>query len=317
MFRSRAPQTNPQPVPGFEGRPLDRPEEDLEDQGLRFDVDTLLSRRRVLGWAGAGAGLFALAACGADTSSTSTSTATSATAASTEEEFPEETAGPYPGDGSNGPDVLEDSGVVRRDITADIDGSGSADGVPMRLTMTLVDLAGGDVPFAGAAVYLWQCDAAGRYSLYSSGVEDRTYLRGVQVADDEGVVVFDSIVPGCYAGRWPHLHFEVFPTTQDATDPANAVLTSQVALPENVCTRVYTDSRYDGSAQNLSSLSLATDMVFADDAASGVQVATVTGSVAAGYSASISVPIDTSTQSTGGDGGGGGGGRPPGAPPTG
>jgi hypothetical protein len=31
-------------------------------------------------------------------------------------EVPEETAGPYPGDGSNGPNVLDDSGIVRSDM---------------------------------------------------------------------------------------------------------------------------------------------------------------------------------------------------------
>lgn len=31
-------------------------------------------------------------------------------------EVPDETAGPYPGDGSNGPNVLTESGIVRSDI---------------------------------------------------------------------------------------------------------------------------------------------------------------------------------------------------------
>lgn len=33
-------------------------------------------------------------------------------------EIPDETAGPYPGDGSNGPNVLAESGIVRSDITS-------------------------------------------------------------------------------------------------------------------------------------------------------------------------------------------------------
>jgi hypothetical protein len=36
-------------------------------------------------------------------------------AATPSAEVPTETAGPYPGDGSNGPDVLDDSGIVRHD----------------------------------------------------------------------------------------------------------------------------------------------------------------------------------------------------------
>ena len=70
-------------------------------------------------------------------------------------EIPDETAGPYPGDGSNGPDVLEQSGVVRSDLTSSFgEFSGTAEGVPMTLELTLTDLARGGAPLAGAAVYV-------------------------------------------------------------------------------------------------------------------------------------------------------------------
>jgi hypothetical protein len=65
-----------------EGRPLPRPKEELVDQGLGFDVGTLLSRRRVLAVFGIGAAGLGLAACGGSTSSTSSSSS-SASAAST------------------------------------------------------------------------------------------------------------------------------------------------------------------------------------------------------------------------------------------
>ena len=61
-------------------------------------------------------------------------------------EIPEETAGPYPGDGSNGPNVLEASGVVRQDITSSFGTSTTrADGVPLTVTLTLLDNANGCV----------------------------------------------------------------------------------------------------------------------------------------------------------------------------
>ena len=127
-------------------------------------------------------------------------------------EIPDETAGPYPGDGSNGPDVLEESGIVRSDIRSSFgDASGTAEGVPMTLELALSDLANGGSAFAGVAVYVWHCDREGRYSMYSEGVEDQNYLRGAQVADDDGIVRFTSIFPACYSGRWPHIHFEVYP----------------------------------------------------------------------------------------------------------
>ena len=78
--------------------------------------------------------------------------------------IPEETAGPYPGDGSNGPNVLAESGVVRSDITSSFgDASGVAEGVPMTVKLKVYDLNGDDAtPLAGAAVYLWHCDREGK-----------------------------------------------------------------------------------------------------------------------------------------------------------
>src|SRR5262245_39216261 len=97
--------------------------------------------------------------------------------------IPEETQGPYPGDGSNGPNVLSASGVVRSDIRTSFAGlSGSADGVPLTILLNIVS-ASTCAPLAGRAVYLWHCDRLGRYSLYSQGVTNQNFLRGTQEAD--------------------------------------------------------------------------------------------------------------------------------------
>ena len=174
-------------------------------------------------------GAFALAACGgsSDGGASATSTTSGSTAASGEEEIPDETAGPYPGDGSNGPGVLEESGVVRQDIRSSFGtGSATAEGIPMTLEMTIVNMADSYKPWAGAAVYVWHCDRDGEYSMYSEGIEDENYLRGVQIADSSGKVTFTSIFPACYTGRWPHIHFEVFPDKASISDATNNVLTS-------------------------------------------------------------------------------------------
>src|SRR5690625_6414443 len=118
----------------------------------------------------------------------------------------------------------------------------------MENTMNIIDKAYVDVPMVGAAVYLWQCDAAGRYSLYSEGLENETYLRGVQITDDAGAVTFSSIFPGCYAGRWPHLHFEVFPDAEAIVDADNAILTSPIALPQEAAAGVCARGEEAGSA---------------------------------------------------------------------
>ena len=312
----QVPGTPDTRVPRWRGRALPRPAEDLEDQGLAFDVRTLLDRRSLLRGLGLGATGLALAACGQDTSSTvSSGSSASTTDAGSVGEIPDETAGPYPGDGSNGPDVLEESGIVRSDIRSSFgDADGTAEGVPMTLELAISDLASGGSAFAGVAVYVWQCDQQGRYSLYSEGVEDENYLRGVQVADDDGIVRFTSIVPAAYPGRWPHVHVEVYPGLDAISDSTNAIATSQVALPRSMCEAVYATGGYEDSVANLAQLTLATDNVFGDDGGAS-QLATTTGDVENGYVATLAVRIDTGTAPTGGGTGPGGSEGPPGGRP--
>ncbi|GAA1641726.1 intradiol ring-cleavage dioxygenase [Saccharothrix algeriensis] len=297
--------------PAYEGRPLARPQEEVFDQGLGFDIGTLLGRRQLLRGLGLGIAGAGLAACGSSPAGTS-STGTTASG-----EIPDETAGPYPGDGSNGPDVLEQSGVVRSDIRSSFGtGSATAEGVPMTLELTVEDLAGGGA-YAGAAVYVWHCDRDGGYSMYSDGIIEENYLRGVQIADAQGRVRFTSIFPACYSGRWPHVHFEVYPDRAALTDAAKAVATSQVALPADVCETVYATAGYEQSVSTFAQVSLDSDNVFGDDGGAS-QLGAVSGDVGSGYTVSLTVGVDTGTAPAGGaaPGGGPGGAPPSGPPPT-
>ncbi|GAA1611971.1 intradiol ring-cleavage dioxygenase [Actinoplanes couchii] len=314
---------SPKQNPTYQGRPLPHPDEEVFDQGLGFDLGTLMGRRQILRAFGIGAVTLGLAAC-TNESSTSGASATSSTGtgSTSSTEIPDETAGPYPGDGSNGPDVLEQTGIVRSDIRSSFgDASGTAEGVPMTLELTITDLANGGSPFAGVAVYVWHCDRAGLYSMYSEGVTEENYLRGVQIADSAGKVKFTSIFPACYTGRWPHIHFEVYPDEASITDNTKAIATSQVAIPKEYCDTVYQEAGYESSVTNLAQLTLETDNVFGDDAAVK-QLATVTGDVASGYALALTAPVDTTTTPTAGaapagGGGPGGGGTPPSGGPGG
>ena len=272
---------------------------DDHDRGLVFDLSTLDRRRmlKLLGFGGLSAGLFVIAGCAPAGASSSTSAAGSAASAASAAAgdscaiIPEETAGPFPGDGSNGPDVLSQSGVVRSDIRSSFGSSTTvAQGIPLTIKLTIED--GTDcAPLAGAAVYLWHCDRDGNYSLYSQAAADENYLRGVQAADDNGVVTFTSIFPACYPGRWPHIHFEVYPSLEMATDERNRIATSQVALPKASCDLAYATDGYAQSVTNLTQVSLQSDMVFGNDG--GVlQLGSVTGSVADGMTVALAVPVN-------------------------
>jgi len=203
---------------------------------------------------------------------------------------PQETAGPYPGDGSNGPDILTASGIVRSDIRSSFGSSSTtATGVPLAIELTVQD-ADQCAARSRAAVYLWHCDIAGRYSLYSEGVTGKNYLRGLQEAGEDGVVRFTSIFPAAYSGRWPHVHFEVYSSLDAATSSGPISATSQIALPEDVCAEVYASAGYEQSVQNLEQSSPQSDNVFGDDG--GVhQLATMSGSVFSGLTAKLTVAV--------------------------
>ena len=263
------------------------------------DLTDSLTRRRALSLL-AGATAAVLVGCGSDgddgaaapPSTTSSTSATGGTAGggsdATCETIPAETVGPFPGDGTNGPDVLAMDGVVREDIRSSLGSSTVADGVPLTLDLTVLD-ASGCTPKPGAAVYVWHCDREGRYSMYSSGAEDETYLRGVQPAGADGRLSFTTIFPAAYQGRWPHIHFEIYAGVEDATGGGSPIAISQLALPADVCETVYATAGYEASVRNLARTSLDSDMVFSDG--SDHQLASTTGTAADGYRASLQIAV--------------------------
>ncbi|MBX7101840.1 MAG: intradiol ring-cleavage dioxygenase [Myxococcaceae bacterium] len=249
------------------------------DAGLQADLRQLVrlaSRRELLRYA-AGAGVLSLLGCGTGTQSGGCQV------------VPEETQGPYPGDGSNGPNALGLSGIVRSDIRSSLGGlSGTAAGVPLTITLDLVNVnASCGSPLAGYAVYLWHCDRDGKYSMYD--LTSQNYLRGVQESDANGRLSFTTIFPGCYSGRMPHAHFEVYPSAAKATSSANKVKTSQLAFPTDVCDAVYATAGYEQSVSNFKKTSFSQDMVFSDGTA--LQLTSVSGSVADGYTATLQVAL--------------------------
>jgi len=224
-----------------------------------------MARRRFLGGLAGGIGSLALGACGSRAGA-------QASADSNCRATPWETDGPFPADGRGGRDrrinVLANRDVVRRDIRPCFAGmEGEAEGVKLELELQLVEARFDcSTPRAGHAIYLWQNDAVGDYSLYNR--REVNYLRGLQVSDAEGIVRFTTIVPGCYGGRSPHCHFEVFASEEAALSGEESLLTSQFAFPEEACRAVYeNDTRYGDSLANLDRWPIERDFVFRDGVA--------------------------------------------------
>jgi protocatechuate 3,4-dioxygenase beta subunit len=164
-----------------------------------------------------------------------------------------------------------------------------AQGIPLTIRLQLVDVAANCAPAAGAAVYLWHCTRDGGYSMYSNGITGENFLRGVQEADSQGVVTFQTIFPGCYDGRMPHVHFEVYPSLAKANNAANRIKTSQFAFPLATLNEAYASSGYGASVQNLARISFATDMVFSDGTA--LQMTSVSGNPTQGYVATLTIGV--------------------------
>ncbi len=179
--------------------------------------------------------------------------------------IPTETIGPYPLS-----TLLNSSSVLREVINED------KTGVPLTVKLKLLNVNNACTPVSGY-VYIWHCDKDGNYSGYATETS-KTYCRGVQYTDSNGVASFTTIYPGWYAGRITHIHFQVFLTAYSSTAKSTAI--SQMAFPASVTTAVYNSSLYSGKGQNTSVTSFAADNVFSDGVT--YQLATVTGNVTDG-----------------------------------
>lgn len=167
--------------------------------------------------------------------------------------------------------------------------TGVAAGVPPTVPLTLVNTNANCAHLAGCMVCVWHCDRAGLYSLYPSGVTGENHLRGMQATDSNGQVTFTPIFPACYHGRWPHIHFEVYPGLALATSVSHVAKASQTALPQVACDAAFATTGHSTSVSKLSRITLASGEAFSDGAA--LELPTITGSVAAGDAIALTAGV--------------------------
>jgi protocatechuate 3,4-dioxygenase beta subunit len=227
---------------------------------------TMGRREALLTFTAAGAAL--AVACGGD----STTSASDATTSGTTETgstnsscavTPTETIGPYP----------STRDLVRSDVR---DGK---EGVPLELTVRVVNASNGCSPLPGHNVEIWHVDAAGNYSQYGSQAS-ANFLRGILTTNAAGEVTFTTIYPGWYQGRATHIHLEV---TQNGVSRR----VTQIAFPESVNDEVHRSGVY--AARGANPITNLRDGIFADSLAS--EIVTPMGSPATGYTALFQVAI--------------------------
>jgi protocatechuate 3,4-dioxygenase beta subunit len=169
--------------------------------------------------------------------------------------------------------MINNTAFHRRDITE------GRSGLPLALTLTVVNVNNACAAVGGVQVEVWQCDAGGTYSEYGAGA-GQTFLRGVQTTDVNGQVTFTTIYPGWYQGRATHIHVDVYRS-------GTIVKTTQMAFPEDVSRTVYASGVYASKGQNATTN--AGDNVFSDGTTG--ELATLSGNTSSGYTATLQVGI--------------------------
>ncbi|KAB8332014.1 intradiol ring-cleavage dioxygenase [Scytonema tolypothrichoides VB-61278] len=129
-----------------------------------------------------------------------------------------------------------DPKLLRTDITE------GKEGVPLKLLVQVIDTRG-CTPIPRARVDVWHCDSLGLYSGYEGQGDDKatsttgeTFLRGTQITNTLGQVIFTTIYPGWYPERTPHIHLKVFLDQQ-------TVLIAQLYLVDAISEYIYKNVR--------------------------------------------------------------------------
>lgn len=247
-----------------------------------------LTRRQSIGAAGAAGVAYALSRGPLALFSGSTAKAVAASCVLS----PAMTEGPY----------FVDELLNRSNIKADSDGTNLQTGVPLELTINVVNQDDNCSVGAGVIVDLWHCSAPGKYSdIASEGTTGHDFLRGYQETDSSGQVTFQTFFPGWYNGRTVHVHFKVraFDGTSTTYEFTSQIFFDQSA---NNAANIRTDLGYTGIGTTTNS----SDNIYNNQTE---MLASLSGSASAGYTGEITVGLTglpTTSDDPGGSGGGGG-----------
>ena len=246
-----------------------------------------LTRRQSFGAAGAAGVAYALPRGPLALFSGSTTEAQAATCVLS----PAKTEGPY----------FVDELLNRSNIKSDSDGTNTQTGVPLELTIQIVNQDDACSVGSGVLVDAWHCSSSGKYSdIASEGTTGHDYLRGYQVTDSNGKVTFQTLFPGWYNGRTVHLHFKVRAFDGDST---TYEFTSQIFFDQaaNNAANSRTDLGYTGIGTTTNS----SDGIYDNQTS---MLTTLTGDATSGYSGEITIGLTglpASSDVPGGSTGGG------------
>lgn len=214
-----------------------QPIEPFESDHDDATVGRIYSRREVLRWA-AGTTLFAAISATSLGRFPQSSKGITGLIAS-----PELTEGPF----------FVDEKLNRSNLLTGTTRTSVVNGSPLKIRVRVLKLVGSDFrPFSGAQVDLWHCDVDGKYSDVSApmnheNTSGQNWLRGYQLTDDKGEATFQTIVPGWYPSRAPHIHFKV--RKHDVKSNKTAELTSQMFFQTDELEPIYASGAYAAHGQ--------------------------------------------------------------------
>jgi protocatechuate 3,4-dioxygenase beta subunit len=220
-------------------------------------------------------------------------------------------------EGEIGPYFADDSaaGFHRSDILSNLDGTSTQTGVPLTLTIAVLDAKQKCAPYVGAQIDIWHCNAAGVYSdISAEGTSSEQWLRGYQITDATGRVTFKTIIPGWYSGRTTHIHLRIRSSYSNASSTSDGTNTTQCFFPQTfVDTLDTTVAPYMSEGKNPTTND--GDRVYSQQE-NGANLLALVGDNANGYTAFVTIFLPITAASDASAGGGGAGGPPMGAPPS-
>lgn len=209
----------------------------------------------------------------------------------------EEVSGPY----------FRNTKLIRRDITE------SEPGLPLLIKIKVVE-RNSCTPLHNVFVDIWHCNARGSYSGWShinpdleaepdnvgkiSRTDDKTFLRGSQQSDSQGILRFTSVYPGFYAGRATHIHLAIRKPSKNQNDTSHFAYVGQLYFPEEYNRNVYQLDSY--THRKIKPLSAADDEIYKKyhGERSVLNISTIGGDgILNGLLAEIEIAIDLSNSS--------------------
>jgi len=163
---------------------------------------------------------------------------------------PSFTEGPY----------FVDEKLNRSDIRIDPSDNSISAGVSLKLIINILGVKDNAcTPVNNAQIDIWHCDAEGRYSDESANnTVGKKFLRGYQLTDAKGQVIFTTIYPGWYRGRTVHIHLKV--RTFSADQKQSYAFNTQLFFDDDLSDQILSKAPYNTRGQRDTRNS--NDMVF-------------------------------------------------------